>query len=263
MRGVLLQTLVAVVASLAISSTGLAAQTFSGVVLEAGTDRPISFAEVAILGEDGEVAAETFSDGVGEFTARLPRPGRYQVYAVRLGYYATVSGFTDVLGGEHLSLSVRLQPKPLETDSLTVEVSSRLPQLDRVGFYDRKRAGTGSFYSRLDIAAMAGVQRTIAHVIREASGVRLSTDQFGKDRVTLRSAIGGSCLPYLILDGVAISPPWEDIVDVEDLDGVEVYGRPVQVPTRFMGIVPPRDPSRSSAQCGLVVAWTRQGSARR
>ena len=109
---------------------------------------------------------------------------------------------------------------------------------------------------------MRGV-RTIADVIREAPGVRLSTDQYGKDRITLRTAMGGSCLPVLILDGVGIRPPWEDLLDVEDLDGVEVYSRPVQVPVRFYGLVPGQDVRASSAQCGLVVAWTRQGSARR
>lgn len=263
MRGVLLQTFGALLASLAISTGGLAAQVLSGVVLEAGTDRPIPFAEVTILGDTGGVAVETLSDGTGEFTARLTRAGRYQVYAVRLGYYSAVSGFTYLARGEGISVAVRLQPKPLETDSLTVEVSSRMPPLERVGFYDRMRAGIGSFYSRLDIRSMRGM-RNIATVIREAPGVRLSTDQFGKDRVTLRTALGGSCLPALILDGVGISPPWEDIVELEDLDGVEVYARPTQVPARFYGLVPFRNArSSSSAQCGLVVAWTRQGNSRR
>jgi len=261
MRRIILQTMGAVLVSMAISSTGLAAQVLSGVVLEAGSDRPIAFAEVTVLDDRGEVVVETFSDGAGEFSVRLPRTGSYEVYSVRLGYYAAVSGLIDVVDGQVVGIMVRLQPKPLETDSLTVEVSGRVPPLERVGFYDRMNAGTGSFYSRLDIEAMRGV-RNIADVIREAPGVRISGDQFGKDRVTLRNTIGGSCRPALILDGMGIDPPWEDIVNLEDLDGVEVYSRPVQVPTRFYGLVPRRGLSSSTAQCGLVVAWTRQGNSR-
>jgi len=254
----------AALAWMVICAGAVSAQTLSGVILETGSDRPVAFAEVTILGDTGAVVAETFSDGVGAFTTELPRAGGYQIYAVRLGYFAAFSDWIDVVKGEEISVMIRLQPKPFETDSLTVEVSNRVLPLEIVGFYDRMKSGVGSFYSSDDIRAMAGL-RGLADVIREAPGVRLATDNYGKDRVTLRNTIGGSCRPSLILDGVGIDPPWEDIVDVEDLDGVEVYSRPVQVPARFYGLIPMRDPRRgsSAAQCGLVVAWTKQGSARR
>lgn len=251
----------AALASLALCAGGGAGQTLSGVVMEAGSDRPIAFAEVTVLSDTGAVVAETFSDGAGAFTTELPRAGGYQIYAVRLGYFATFSDWIDVVKEEEISVMVRLQPKPFETDSLTVQVSSRTPPLERVGFYDRRNAGTGTFFGRSDIEAMAGL-RDITDVIREAPGVRLSADKFGRDVVMLTNTVGGSCRPALILDGLGVEPPWERIVDVEDLDGVEVYSRPVQVPSRFYGLVP-TSMRASAAQCGLVVAWTRQGNARR
>lgn len=251
MRRSLLPRLAIAAALLATSAAGLAAQTLSGVILEAGTDRPISFAEVTILGDTGAVAASTFSDGEGAFTARLPRAGGYQVYAVRLGYYATVSDFIDVVKGEDISVAVRLLPKPFETDSLTVEVSPPKTPLDRVGFTERQRAGFGSFFTRADIEARI-TAHTLADVIREAPGVRIQTDNYGKDRVTL-TTLQGACAPILVLDGLQLQPPWESVVDVQDLDGVEVYPRVSQVPTEFLLI------ARMSG-CGLVVAWTRIGT---
>jgi len=264
MRRLFLQAAGVALASLTISSAGLTAQILSGVVLEAGTDRPVSFAEVTILSDTGAVVASTFSDGAGGFTTQMPRAGGYQVYAVRLGYYAAISDFIHVVKDEEVSVAVRLEPKPFETDSLTVEVTSRNLPLERVGFIDRQKGAVGTFYTREDIASMRGM-RNIADVLREAPGVRLWADNYGKDRVTLRNTIGGSCRPSLLLDGIAIDPPWEDIVDLEDLEGVEVYSRPVQVPARFYLVVPTRDPrlGASAAQCGIVVAWTRQGNARR
>ena len=242
---------------MALSAGTLAGQTLSGVIVEVGSDRPVAFAEVSILGDTGAVVAETFSDGAGAFTAKLPRAGGYQIYAVRLGYFAAFSDWIDVVKDEEISVMIRLQPKPFETDSLNVEVSSRVLPLEDVGFYERMKSGTGTFYSRADIENMPGVKK-VADVIREAPGVRLSADQFGKDRVTLRNTMGGSCRPYLIMDGVPIAPPWEDILDVADVNGIEVYGRPSQVPNRFGMLV-----TTNTSQCGLVVVWTRQGGARR
>jgi hypothetical protein len=248
---------------LAASAGAADAQVLSGLVLEAGNDRPVSFAEVTILNDTGSVVQETFSDGSGAFSASLPRAGGYQIYAVRLGYYAAVSGFIDVVVGENIAVAVRLQPKPFESDSLTVEVASRVTPLERVGFYDRMQSGVGSFFGPTEIERIPGA-RGIPDIIREAPGVRIATDNYGKDRVTLRNTMGGSCLPSLILDGVGIEPPWETIVDLEDVDGLEVYSRPVQVPARFYGLIPTRDRQASAAaQCGIVVVWTKQGNARR
>ena len=240
-----------------------AAQTLAGLVLEAGTDRAVPFSELTVLDTLGNTVASGFADGGGAFSIKLQYGGSYQIYAQRLGYYAAVSPTLELKYRETLELAIRLQPKPFESDSLTVEVSSQLPSLDRVGFYDRQRSGIGTFYSRLEIVGMIGL-RSVADVVREAPGVRIVSDNFGKDRVTLRNTVGGQCIPMLILDGIAVNPPWEDMLEVDDLDGVEVYPRPAQVPSRFQALVPMRDPrSSNAAQCGLLVAWTRTGSLRR
>ena len=251
MRRSLLPHLGVAAALLATSAASLTAQTLSGVVLESGTDRPISFAEVTILGDTGAIAASTFSDGAGAFSAKLPRAGGYQIYAVRLGYYATFSEFIDVVMGEDMSVAIRLLPKPFETDSLTVEVAPPPTPLDRVGFTSRQRSSFGSFFTREDIEAMRAV-RTLADVIREAPGVRIHTDNYGKDRVTL-TTLQGACAPILVLDGLQLQPPWEDVANVEDLDGVEVYPRVSQVPPEFLLVA-------KMSGCGVVVGWTRIGT---
>lgn len=234
-----------------------AAQMINGRLLEADTDRPIPFGELTVLDEDGDVVADAFTDGEGRFSVRLPRSGTFQVYAARLGYFNTVSEGIRVERRQEVAIVVRLLPAPVEVgDSLEVEVQRRSVALDRAGFYDRMKQGQGSFVTREDIALMIGV-RALPDVIRELPGVRISTDAFGKDRVLLRGTFGGSCRPILVLDGLALHPPWEDVIEVDDLEGVEVYARPTQVPARFGGLVPDRSRGGASAQCGIVVAWSR------
>jgi hypothetical protein len=248
---------------LLVVAAGLAAvpagsQVISGQVVEAETDRPIPFGEVTVLDEDGDIVATTFADGGGRFSVRLPRSGTFTVYAARLGYFNAVSEGIEVTSRQEVAIAVRLAPAPLTVDSLAVEVEGRSLPLLREGFYDRKNAGQGHFITREDIASMIGV-RALPDVIREVPGVRITSDGFGKDRVTLRGTFGGSCLPMLVLDGMAIHPPWEDILEVEDVEGVEVYPRPSQIPARFEGLTPDRSRGGASAQCGIVVAWSRQG----
>jgi len=247
-------------AALSAAAVGPAgAQVISGQLLEADVDRPIPFGEVTILDGEGDVVATTFSDGQGRFAVRLPRSGIYTVYAARLGYFNAVSEGIEVADRQELAIAVRLAPAPVEVDSLAVEVEGRSLPLLRVGFYDRAAAGQGHFITRRDIVSMIGV-RHLPDVIREVPGVRISSDGFGRDRVTLRGTFAGSCLPMLVLDGLAIHPPWEDILEVEDIEGVEVYSRPSQIPARFDNLTADRSRGAASARCGIVVAWSRQGT---
>ncbi len=63
----------------------------------------------------------------------------------------------------------------------------------------------------------------------------------------------------LVLEGMAIHPPWEGILEVQVIEGVEVYPRPSQIPARFENLTADRSRGGASAQCGIVVAWNRQG----
>ena len=237
----------------------LGAQTISGQLLEAGTDRSIPFAEVDVLNEQGDVVGKTLSDGTGHFSVKLKKAGTYTIYAARLGYYAAVSTSIDVADGQDMAVAVRLKPSPVEVDSLTVGVEPRVASLAQVGFYSRKAAGVGHFITRTDIEGMVGVHG-MSDVVRRIPGVRVARNSFGQQSVLLETTMGGPCSPVLILDGMAINPPWEKMIDPHEVDGVEVYTRPAQIPLRFQSLIPPSSRGGADARCGIVVAWTRSGT---
>jgi Carboxypeptidase regulatory-like domain len=237
------------------------AQTISGQLLEAGSDRAIPFAEVDVMDDGGTVVVSTLADGSGRFTAKLKKAGSYTIYAARLGYYAAVSESITVADRQDVAVAVRLAPSPVEMDSLSVSVAPRVTSLDQVGFYARKASGIGHFLTHVDIERMIGV-RTLPDALRGVPGVRLSQDQFGHAEVLLSSTMGLPCSPVLLMDGLPINPPWERVVEPDDVDGAEVYTRPTQIPLRFASLVAPTNGGAES-RCGLVVVWTRSGGARR
>jgi len=100
-------------------------------------------------------------------------------------------------------------------------------------------------------------------VVREVPGVQLSRNQFGRESVLLRDAMGLPCSPVLLLDGMAINPPWEKVLDPHEVDGIEVYSRPTQIPLRFASLIPPPTRGGAESRCGVVVAWSRSGNRRR
>ena len=239
----------------------LEAQAISGQLLEAGTDRAIPFAEVDALDAKGDVVASTLSDGSGHFSVKLKKAGTYTIYAARLGYYAAVSTEIEVDKGQDIAVAVRLSPAPVAVDSLTVGVDSRVSSLSQVGFYSRRATGIGHFLTHQQIEAMIGIH-TLADVVREVPGVRLSRNQFGQQGVYLLNAMGLPCAPVLLLDGMAINPPWEKILDPHEVEGIEVYSRPTQIPLRFQNMVPLTTTQGASDRCGVVVAWSRSGRGR-
>jgi hypothetical protein len=218
----------------------------AGLLLEAGTDRPVAFGDVAVLDEGGDMVATTVSDVAGAFIVHLGRGGTFVLHAVALGYYATVSTPMEVPEGKRVSVTVRLKVNPVVVDSLAVDVRRPPTVLETEGFYTRMRKSQGTFLTRMDILALRGVD-DVPDVLRTVSGVRIRADVFGKEHVLLHGHGPDWCAPLLIFDGTVVQPPWEDLVDLENLEGLEVYQRPGMVPGRF-GV---------NGACGVVVAWSR------
>ncbi|MGD8321845.1 MAG: carboxypeptidase-like regulatory domain-containing protein, partial [Gemmatimonadota bacterium] len=233
------------VAALATNVSPAGGQEVAGVLREADTDRPIAFGDVVVLDEGGAVVASVVSDAAGDFSVHLDRPGTFVLHASRLGYYAAVSTPLEVREGKRVRVTIRLVLNPLAVDSLSVDVRRPPTLLETEGFYTRMRRSQGTFLTRRDILELRGVD-DIPSLLRTVTGVSVRSDVFGKEHVLLRHG-RGLCAPTLIFDGTVIRPPWEDLVDIENLEGLEIYPRPSQVPGRFS----------VSGACGVVVAWSR------
>ncbi|MBW3535170.1 MAG: Plug domain-containing protein, partial [Gemmatimonadetes bacterium] len=180
-----------------------------------------------------------------------PAPGTYDLYAERLGYYAGVATL-ELQGDQEVVVEFRLEPAALAVDSLEVTARAVRSGLDRVGFTSRSQSGTGHFLTREELLER-GRQRDITDALRTVTGVRVESQRFGPDRLLLRR-VGTPmdprpyCHPFLFLDGLPVQPPWEDLVDLEDVAAVEVYPDAGMVPASFA--------SRGQT-CGVVVVWSR------
>ena len=237
-------------ATLAVPPPGHA-QAIRGRLLDARTDRPVSAGSVVLLGVDGTRISVGESDADGTFQVNAPGQGVYDLYAERLGYLAGVATL-ELTGDQDVMLEFRLEPSALAIDSLEVTAAAPPTALDRAGFTSRRQSGIGHFLTREQLLER-GRQRDITDALRTLTGVYTEQSQFGPDRLLLRK-VGTPmdprpfCEPYLFMDGLPVQPPWEDLVDLDDVAAVEVYPEAGKVPASF---------ASRGQRCGVVVVWSR------
>jgi Carboxypeptidase regulatory-like domain len=256
---------------LAVSTVPAGAQTISGRLLEAGSDRPIEIGVIELVTESGESVAKVLSGTGGRFSISVPSPGSFWMVANAYGYRQARDGIFEVGIDGELTVDFRIVPDPLELEALIVGFNRPVMEHPLVlsGFVDRFAEGFGQFITPFDI---------------ERSDARLTPDLFrGMPGITLRSAapsnanLGGGgvlsylgdqimlqgptgwCTPGLFLDGVRIRYDGDVSIDallpLSSIDGVEIYRRPSSVPVAFnatrvgVGEDPP---------CGVILFWTKR-----
>jgi len=218
--------------------------TVSGrVVLEGSTTTAGS--RVELVGTD--IVALTNENG--EFTMTNLPSGSRVLLARHLGFGAATTP-VDLSAREAQSVTITLPKFVAMMDP--VLVTARVGAgLDRVGFNDRKKSGTGYFYGPAQLAAMHATYLT--DILRHLPSMRVTptdrgtmvTSSRGLDSMTLPG-----CVQYFLDDmpwGSAISGDINDFVNGSEIVGVEVY-QPSHAPVQF---------SRSLGQCLTIVLWTR------
>ena len=249
-----------------------------GTVLARESRQPLQDVEVRLLDEDGEVVATDLSTAEGEFRMVLDDglPVAYLSVA-RLGYTGAVSEALDLSEGTR-RVEILLPSEAIEIEPVIVIVDGRVPRLEREGFYARATSIPGLFLRRDDIDAVAPARTS--DLLERAPGVRSWTDPLSGDlrrrivftRLTL--AGGDRCYPSLYVDGdmvrlggsrnepgaptiEGIEPPadedvpsLDELIPPHEIEAVEMYPTPGQVPQRFTGL---------GTRCGVIVVWTRRG----
>jgi hypothetical protein len=222
-----------------------------GRVLDRDSGDPIARAIVLL---EERVLALTAADG-GFAIAELS-PGTYEFTVRRLGFEPAQASLVIDDPDAQASLTIWLEPLPLQLDPVTVpgEEGSRVLQLQ--GFYERRAFGFGHFLTREDIEKRGtGRVRDLFQLIPG-----FWTSRGG-------SGFSGTCEPLLFLDGLLLRGPdpktvltirarrtdvldlMELLVSVGDIEGIEIYTGPSQIPPRF---------NTSSACPGrAIVVWTR------
>ena len=245
-----------------------------GTVVARGSSRPLEGVAVALLGPDGEPVTSTITDDQGRFSAVLDEGGEVFLSVSRLGYTGAVSEAITLTQGTR-RIEVILPEEAIEIDPVIVLVDSRLPRLERVGFYERSVTHPGAFIQQDDVAAISPARTS--DLLGRVPGVRVATDSSGgvlRRRVLFnRLALleGDLCYPALFVDdqlariggsrtesqwpaiqGVE-PPPAEDVPSIDELVppqeilAVEMYENAARLPSRFIGL---------GTHCGVIVIWT-------
>jgi hypothetical protein len=87
-------------ALVALSTTGMGAQTVRGRVVDSLTGTPVRDALVMLIGNDGTAHARALSLDGGSYAVAAPAPGRYAIRTKRIGYRPVESALFDVAAGE-------------------------------------------------------------------------------------------------------------------------------------------------------------------
>jgi hypothetical protein len=209
-------------------------------VVDAESGQPVPGASIRLEGVPD--ARVTDADGAFAF-GRVP-PRRYPFEVTHLAFQALRDTLeVDVASGVDATLRIAAGVVPLEP----IRVVVRSLVLDRVGFYERQRRNNGQFVTRQQIEARRPLQSS--EILRRIPNLRL---QRGRDGLV---ALGrASCPMRYVMDGVRTGPDFSiDLVPAADIEGVEVYLGPSQVPGEFTG-----PGSDLAGGCGVIVVWTRR-----
>ena len=130
----------------------------------------------------------------------------------------------------------------------TVHVRASHPSLTSlVGFEDRKRAGSGRFFTASDVERLH--PHDVSDLLRHAPSLELSTDNHHNVTIRMRGD-PAACTPAIFLDGKQLVN-WEltdlnSLIQPEEISGMEVYTVSM-TPAEF----------RTKQGCGTILVWTR------
>jgi len=237
---------------------------------------PVSGAEMSLTRRAdasgaGPIPRVTKSDDAGNFVFAGVQPGVYKLEARRFGY-SRAAVYMILQGGEDTSLTIRVEATPRVLDTMSVVakrgVEDPYGSLSRLsGFFERRRAGVGRFFTRTEIAAAE--PSSLATLLRRVAGAKVTTTPTGGIKVTFaqcaaivprsRSAAGvsdpGSPTAVAVyIDDVEKQRFESEVEEVlgslrlSDIEAIEVYRSPSELPLRAMGNA-----------CAAIFIWTRLG----
>jgi hypothetical protein len=133
--------------------------------------------------------------------------------------------------------------------------------MDLTGFNERRANGFGSFVGRDQIKRIRG--GTIIDVLRLVPGVYIGASGFGgKTQISMTRSANLNCRPAIYMDGTKVQdggaasgrllggsePRIEDLLDTDNMAGVEVYHGESEAPMQYGG---------KQARCGVILIWSR------
>lgn len=205
-------------------------------------DRPLSGARVWVEG----IGMRRVTDRDGFVRIESLPPGQRRVQVEYLGF-APLDEIVAFEPGRPTRIVARLNVQAIALAG--VRVRARPSVLLSRGFFDRRRFGNGTFFTREDIEAMR--PRYLSDVLRRVGGISVGTAAFGaRPPAQIRgpSSIVRSCPIQFYIDGTLTAGFNIDDVTPGDVEGIEIYKGAATIPAVF---------NKGTAMCGVIVIWTR------
>ena len=212
------------------------------------TGAGIAGAELAIAG----TSIKGYTDDDGHLHLGQIAPGPARLTVRRLGF-RPVSADVTVLSNRATIDTVRLVEVAHRLDVITVRGTIHAYSSRMLGFYERRNAGFGHFFTRSEIEDINPSHLT--DLFRRIPGMQLASTNVIQNAVRMRGA--RDCPPLLWLDGAPAAAAEYDLdtIDPLSIEAMEIYSGPSETPMQFK---PPMDVQA----CGVIVIWTRQGEPR-
>jgi hypothetical protein len=218
--------------------------TVSGRVMLEGSPTNAG-SRVEVVGTD----AFALTNEKGEFTLRNLPSGSQVLLARHIGFGAETVP-VDLSSREPKQVSIKLPKFVAIIDPVTV-TARRQAGLDKVGFTQRKKAGSGYYLDEAQIQRLH--PNYITDILRNVPGLRVSYSPEGDVVSSTRAAtslMNAGCVQYYV-DGT----PWlstqpgdvNSFVNGSEVVGVEVYQGP-NTPAQY---------ARSMQDCTTIVLWTK------
>lgn len=210
-----------------------AAQLVTGKVIEEGTERPVSGAEIELTDTLGVKRAAVIADTAGEFRLTAPLPGVYRLRVAHIAYATLETKPVHAEANVEIELELRLSPTAVALEPLRVVGRSMYNAGWLQEYYDRasatRRSGVGRVFFRDD------VERENVPVV---SGFLM----YLMPR--------GGCRPTLFVDGLEVQDAQHlnMIMQPDMLEGVELYNNAAFLPHRYA----------NRGHCAVALFWTRR-----
>jgi hypothetical protein len=229
----------------------------AGVVRDT-LERPLAFATILVDGRELSVV----SDDSGRFHLAGIPSGVNSFTVMRIGYKAV--SFEVTLAPES-TLVLVIHLKSVQTlGPVTVTGAAEIPRLARTGFYERQRLAFGSFLTPQHIDSLNFVDSP-AQLLRGVRGIDVRC--ISAKRCSVHTLGAEDCL-WLFIDGAYMPPTSptgsgqseiDDILGTGEVAAIEVYERPMFVPSEFQARLPVKGYRgfTMKAGCGALVIWTR------
>lgn len=213
--------------------------TVRGQVVDFVTERPVAGASVRVA----ETARVAWTNEEGRFLLRdVPIGLRF----LRVTFLGTVSEKLrlQLRPDREREVELRVVTQVLPLPPLRVSVAAS-PRGKLAGFHRRRARGVGRFITRADIERRAPMETS--DLFRTLPGLRVGPHSaIGRTRTSI-SRGARPCVVEYFLDGMPVAGFHVDDIPPEDIDGIEVYRGPSELPPRF----------RRRLTCAAVVIWTR------